>query len=397
MFDVIVVGAGMVGLSQALSLSQRGFQVALLEARPLMVEQELKTPTAKVVALNRASKIFLDQLGVWQKIASGPCAPYSTMTVWDNAGSGKITFSAAEFFEPDLGHIAQNSSIEAALLTALQKQQVVVYQTTATALRHYPHYAEIHTQTGAVLQAKLIVAADGAQSQLRSLCQIESDHEDYKQSALVTVVRGENPHKDTAYQCFASEGPLALLPRCDPSTVACVWTMDPSQAEALKSADKSVFERELTRVSEGVMGRLYERQAPRIVFPLYSHHAKRYFQGRCVLVGDAAHTLHPLAGQGVNLGFLDVFALTTLMEQTKQRQRDWGSEHMLQRYERARRTHNQMMIWAMRLFKQGFGRHNIPAIQYLRNVGLNWVDQHHTLKGLFAKAAWGMGAANNKS
>jgi len=389
---VIVVGAGMVGLACALALVQKGFQVVLLEAQselPVGMPSETDPFDTRVVAISRATENFLAQLGVWALIKQSRYCAYQHMRIWDQVADGLIQFSAMDFFEPDLGHIIEQRVIKSALWQALMQHPACSIKTGTkiTALQTDAQQSQLILQDGSVLSASLVIAADGAPSQIRNLCQIATTSWEYQQSAIVATVRGTRTHQATAYQRFSPDGPLALLPLADCHQSSIVWTTTPMEAKSLCALSASDFALALTREMDGVMGEMH-LMSERIIFPLRTHHAKQYAVARCVLVGDAAHTLHPLAGQGVNLGFLDIIALVAVLEKTKARGRDFGALMVLKRYERARKLHNQMMIVAMELFKRGFGS-RITIIQRLRNIGLNWVDNQKPLKQWFAKVALG--------
>lgn len=381
----------MVGLASALALAQQGFAVTLLEANPDFAPT-LPSPTCpfdtRVVAITRASQHFLDNCKVWEAINNTRSCAYQSIKVWDSEADGLIQFWADDFLEPDLGHIIEQWVITGALWKALQSYDITLKTgVTLKQLRQQTQTVEVILASGEPLSAQLVIGADGAESTLRALSDIDSRGWAYDQSAIVATVKGEKSHQYTAFQRFSSEGPLALLPLAQANTSSIVWTCPPAKAALLMQMEPAAFNQKLTQESEGVMGALHLDSAPKC-FALKTHHAKHYARSRCVLVGDAAHTLHPLAGQGVNLGFLDVAALVTQLIDAKKQGQDIGESALLKRYERQRRIHNQTMIWAMELFKRGFSS-KIPFIQHLRNQGLNWVDQSIPLKRIFANIALG--------
>jgi len=390
MKSIVIVGGGMVGLACAVALAQENFAVTLLEARSDF-SPALPTPDSpfdtRVVAITRASAHFLAHCGVWDTIVQTRASAYGLMKVWDSVMDGRITFDAAEFFEPDLGHIIEQSVITGALWQVLQSYSVIVKKgVTITTLQTVAAGVSLVLSDGEALEASLVIGADGAQSLLRTLCQIDTRGWDYDQSAIVATVKGTLSHEQTAFQRFMPEGPLALLPLSCPYHASIVWTCPPAKAQHLMDSEVALFEATLSQESEGVMGKM-TLVSDRHSFALKTHHAKNYAKSGCVLVGDAAHTLHPLAGQGVNLGFLDVAVLVTECI----RARDQGGidpQPFLSRYERQRRYHNQGMIWAMTFFKRSFGSTS-PVIQQLRNRGLQWVDNSALLKRCFANIALG--------
>ncbi len=387
-FDVMVVGAGIVGLSSALALANEGFEVAILEAQS-HPKQELPLSNAeydtKVVAITRASQHFLDQLGVWDTIDLTRSCAYQHMKVWDSVMDGLIEFSAVDFFEDDLGHIIEQSVIIGALWQALKvTPKITIFTGAKIESFSYQNEKAKLTFGDKSLTAKCVIGADGASSRMRDLCQISTTTWDYKQSAIVATVQGTLSHYHTAYQRFAADGPLALLPLAHSHMSSIVWTTTPQQAQELMQLNQCDFAKKLGHEMDSVMGEM-SLISQRFLFPLKTHHAKQYAVPGCVLVGDAAHTLHPLAGQGVNLGLMDVFALVETLTKNKTQ---IGEFNILKRYERQRKSHNQIMIWAMELFKQGFGS-QVHLVQRARNVGLNWVNGKPQLKHLFAKMALG--------
>lgn len=390
--NIVVVGAGMIGLAAALALAQQEFSVTLIEARPFTA-MDLPTVDSpfdtRVVAVSRASEKLLDNLGIWQTIQATRSLAYEHMMVWDNEADGKIHFSAVDFFEPNLGHIIEHKVIVGALWQALQNQPHVrtVFGTALRDIRNKENHIEVVLDSQETLRAALVIGADGAHSSVRKIMEIGTKGWHYGQSAIIATVKGAQSHQHTAFQRFSPEGPLALLPLAEKNHSSIVWTTTPVMAQKLCQMPIADFNVTLTREITGVMGEM-QLVGERVAIPLKTHHATCYATPRCVLIGDAAHTLHPLAGQGVNLGFMDVASLVKNLCEAKNKKRDVGALRILSRYERERKMHNQAMIWGMELFKRGFGSRQ-PAIQALRNYGLNWVDQKLALKQFFVKLAMG--------
>ncbi len=391
-FDVIVVGGGMVGLTCVLALAERGFKVALVEAQATK-PKPLPTPDLpfdnRVVAISRASEKLFRELNVFSIMQNTRSCAYQQMKVWDEAMDGSIHFCAMDYFEPDLGHIIEQQVILGALWQKLALHKGVTYFWGVTPVAQNPKEKSIVLTLSSKeeLEGQLVIAADGANSAMRRLCQVPSRGWDYQQKALVATVKGTRSHQNMAFQRFASDGSLALLPLADPYHSSIVWATTHANAQKLCQLEESAFNQTLTREIANVMGDL-ELTGARFTFELRTHHVKHYAASRCVFVGDAAHTLHPLAGQGVNLGLQDVVQLVNELRQAKEKSRDFGSERVLARYERRRKWHNQVMIWSMELFKRGFASQN-NVIQRIRNIGLQFVDQQKTLKQLFAKVAMG--------
>jgi len=389
-FDLMIVGAGIIGLSAALLFARNGFKVAIVEKRaslPLLQEGNPQAFEPKVVALTRASENLFRHLNVWQNIAQRSCA-YQRMIVWDKIMDGQIHFDAMDFFEPNLGHIVENRVIEQALLQALQQWNVRWF--LGTSVEQYEQQVsriDCTLSSQQKLTAKVIVAADGARSALKALCQIESKEWDYKQHAIVGTIKSQMPHGSTAYQRFAENGPIALLPLADPHYSSFVWSIDTKQLNTLNALSAEQFTQQLANEMSNVLGEL-TLASEKVTVPLRAHHAKKYVLERIALIGDAAHTVHPLAGQGANLGLLDVAQLGQVLLAVKEKGRDIGALAVLKRYERPRRFHNQWMIRAMGAFKCGFAS-DVAMVQNLRNIGLNQVDKMTWLKHQLVKFALG--------
>lgn len=387
--DVVVAGGGMVGATLALGLERDGFSVALIEARPPPLEWDLDGHDLRVSAITRASQRLLDRLGVWASIQSDRATPYQQMRVWDRGGFGEIHFDAADLAEPDLGHIVENRIIVRSLWRALADSQVEVI--TPAEIRTQECHAEgvsLMLSEDRALTAGLLVGADGARSQVRERAGIKSRSEDYEQQAVVATIRAELGNQATAWQRFMPDGPLALLPM-EKDLFSIVWSTTPEEATRLKGLDPEAFDIELTDVSEGRLGRL-SLLGERATFPLRLQHARQYVLPGLALIGDAAHVIHPLAGQGVNLGFLDAAALLDALHTGRESGRVPGALRTLRAYERARRGHNTATQLAMDGFKHLFGS-RFPGIALLRNAGLGVAGRIGPLRRQFERVALGEG------
>jgi len=399
-FDVIICGGGMVGLSLALALAPTGLRLALLDQQPL-VEAEAEAWTSspegvlppaavlaamsqprfdsRVSALTPASRKLLEKFGAWQALEQLRLCAYTDMRVWDADGTGAIHFAAPEVQAPCLGYIVENALVSAALQAVLAAvPNVTLYQPAAlVALETRPGQEGplqwLTLQSGEQLSCRLLIGADGGTSKVRSLAGFNTREWDYGHQALVTTVRTELPHQHTAWQRFMTTGPLALLPLQLPAAAAqhyssIVWSCVPELAAELLALDDAAFSRRLTRDFEARLGQVLE-VAPRQSFALVQKHASDYVHAGVALVGDAAHTIHPLAGQGVNLGFADVQSLAAVLSRAVARGEDFASAQVLSRYQRERKAANLGMMLVMEGFKRSFGSNSL-TLRWLRNSGL---------------------------
>jgi 2-octaprenylphenol hydroxylase len=384
---IAIVGGGMVGSALACALADAGFRVTLLEARAPQPRADWSDFDLRVSAITRASRRIFDNLGAWPAMAAERVTPYREMHVWDAGGRGEIHFDSAELGEAELGHIIENRVIAAALWQRAGELGVERrVPCTVAAMELHERGATLSLDDGSELAADLLVAADGANSSIRELAGIGLQVNDYRQQGLVATVKTPAGHHDTAWQRFLPEGPLALLP-LGPAHVSIVWTVSPEQAEELLSLDETEFNGRLTADSDGRLGNLAV-VGPRAAFPLIRRHAETYVGPGLALVGDAAHTIHPLAGQGVNLGLLDAAELADVLAAARVARRPLGALATLRRYERARRGDNLAMQRAMDGFKYLFG--DVPApLRLVRNLGLGLADRAGPIKREFARAAMG--------
>ena len=388
--EIVIAGAGVVGLTTAAVLAKQGYAVTVVDARTSSPGWQREHYDNRVVALTRASQHLLQQVGAWDGIALRRISPYTAMQVWDGQGSGAICFQAEEIGEPDLGHIVELSAIEAALLSVLQQQRTVQILRGKKVLSAEAGSDDstVTLDDGQILRAKLLIAADGAQSGLREQAGIGLREQDYDHHALVAQIHCEQPHQQTAWQRFTEHGPLALLPLADPQQCSIVWSQPPAQTEAMLALDDAAFSAALTRAFEARLGAL-RVQCPRLSFPLKMRHAERYLGARLLLLGDAAHTMHPLAGQGLNLSLADVAALQTVLGTAKNRQLDPGVHAVLRPFERARRADNTLMLAVVGGFRQLFARSELPAV-IARNLGMSMLNNHQYAKAWIARRALGL-------
>ncbi|HMT93601.1 UbiH/UbiF/VisC/COQ6 family ubiquinone biosynthesis hydroxylase [uncultured Thiothrix sp.] len=387
-YEIIIAGGGMVGAALACLLGQVGKQVAVLEAAVPPAFSVDDPFDNRVSALSRASQRLLEQAGAWDNVLKMRASPYEAMQVWDATGSGMIRFEAAEIGEPDLGHIVENRVLQLALLTTLKRYPSVEVLCPArlSGFELSQQQIQVHLTDGSCLSAQLLVGADGAQSVVRSLAELPYEVSDYAQKAVVCTVYTALPHLETAWQRFQTTGPVAFLPLPDPYACSIVWTLPADQADAALLWDEVRFQRELGQALDFRLGEIISI-GERAAFPLRGLHVQSYVCERVALLGDAAHTIHPLAGQGVNLGFKDAQALAELIVANESI--DYGSLKLLRRYERARRGDNLLTQKAMEGFSLLFGNTLAPW-QLLRNQGLTTVNHLSRLKYQLAKRAMGL-------
>lgn len=401
--DLVIVGAGMVGLALALALASSGRRICLLEQRDGEVDQWLDQLNARprqqydsrVSALNLASVELLEQLGAWSTIQSRyrACA-YRDMEVWDGEGSGRIHFSADALHEDCLGYIVENSVIQAGLLQQLSRHGnlqllsgVSLQQLSAPAT---DGSRTLTLSDGRRLSTTLVVGADGALSRTRQLSGLGATEWDYGHHALVTTITTEGEHGETCWQRFTEDGPLALLPLAggDRHKSSIVWSTSPEHARALMALSDEDFCRALGRASDLCLGAVLDT-AERQLIPLRQRHAHRYVEAGLALVGDAAHTIHPLAGQGVNLGFMDAGALADVIEAAWQRGESIADERVLRRYQRLRRAANLGMAATMESFRRLFAPQSAP-IRLLRSCGMKLMDRLEPVKQHLVMQAMGL-------
>ncbi|WP_437879449.1 2-octaprenyl-3-methyl-6-methoxy-1,4-benzoquinol hydroxylase [Pseudomonas sp. LRF_L74] len=390
--DLIIVGAGMVGSTLALALEQSGLEILVVDGGSLSLTPfDAEAPfEARVSALSIASQRILERVGAWPGIAARRSGPYAHMQVWDGSGTGHVHFSAASVHADTLGHIVENRVIQDALLERLHESSLgLIGGARLEQLRRSGDGWLLTLNDGRELRAPLLIAADGANSAVRRLAGCPTREWDYLHHAIVTSVRSEQAHRDTAWQRFTDDGPLAFLPLPgDGHWCSIVWSTVPEQAERLMALEESEFCVELTRAFESRLGAVTQTD-PRVCIPLRQRHAKRYVESGLALIGDAAHTIHPLAGQGVNLGFLDAAVLAEVLLHAHGRGEQIGNVRVLSRYERRRMPHNLAMMAAMEGFERLFQTDDL-ALRWLRNSGLNWVDGLAEAKVLFVRQALGL-------
>ena len=396
-FEIVIAGAGMTGLAAAALLSQcrqrERLRITVVDAgsRPLhSVEDPLDL---RVSAISTGSAALLESIGAWETIASTRACPYEAMRVWDENGvvesSTTLRFDAAEFAVKQLGFIVENLLVRHALLEVLEESEVafefdapirwVGYEGVRLALR---------LESGLEFAPDLVVAADGARSFIRESAGISTRDHEYRQVALVTHLMPAKPHRHTAWQRFLESGPLGMLPLAD-GRISVVWSTNEAQAEAAIAADDAELGQLLTEASDHALGELTVA-GPRGAFPLRARHAEHYVRPGLALVGDAAHAIHPLAGQGANLGLQDVAKLAEVVDTALAHGENPGDRPVLRRYERARKGENATMLHFMTGLNRLFATDSV-LLKELRLTGLRLFNYSGLIREPAVKVALGVG------
>jgi 2-octaprenylphenol hydroxylase len=392
-FDIVVVGGGMVGPCFA-ALAARDERLSAL--RVALIEPAAPVPPRpgevdlRVSALSRASQRILEAVDAWEPIAAQAC-PYSAMVVWDAASSpdaqDALAFSAAETGAPDLGHIVENLRVQWSLAASPRLRRLTRLNTALAGFEPGEESARLMLADGRRLRAALVVGADGGASPTRELAGIQRSGQPYSQAAVVAHLTSERPHAETAWQRFLPGGPIALLPLRD-GRVSIVWTTTPAAAASLVEASTEDFAARVGEACDHVLGGM-QLASGRASFPLALWHAREYCRPGLALVGDAAHTIHPLAGQGANLGLLDCACLVEVLSGALAAGEDWTGVRVLRRYERWRRSENALMMGVVDGLNRLFGTGN-PAMTSLRRFGLGLVAQQSLLRRALIEHALGV-------
>jgi len=393
--DIAIVGGGMVGLSAALALALAGLDVALVEAAQPPPWQAQR-PDLRVYALAPDTVAFLDALDVWSAIIGARAHAYRRMRVWDAAGGGELQFDADTFGRRELGWIVEHGLLVDRLWQAVVAAGVRLHcPARIIACDQDSDGVRLQLDDRSRLDATLAIAADGAESTLRDLAGIDVDRQDYGQRGLVAYVTTEHAHEDTAWQRFLPGGPLAFLPCGDLDAGAgrghrssIVWTVPDDDARRLLALDDTGFNTALTRGFDARLGHV-TLQSARAAFPLRRQLARDYVRGRVVAVGDAAHVVHPLAGQGVNLGLRDVATLRDAIVAARGARTDWSASDRLARWARTRKSENAVAAHAFDGINRMFGSDaTVPTL--LRGPLLGLAGRMQPLAHLLWRRASGL-------
>ena len=390
-YDVLIVGAGMVGSAIACGLAQAGLKIGIIDNFAPPDYEEGAHPHIRVSAISFASEQLLRNIGAWKYIETMRTCPYRRLAVNelpaknglgaklpDISNWARTEFSAEEVGKSHLGHIIENDLIQLGLHKAMSEYDSITLHCPEK-ISDWTLYAEENTvqlESGKRLSANLLIGADGAQSQVRIQAGIGQYREQYEQQAFVCTVSYKGSQQDITWQAFTPHGPIAFLPLADSGEThyaSLVWYDHPEQVAQLKTMSEAELLRHFQQHYPDALPPL-ENIVERGFFPLYKSHAKRYVSKGIALAGDAAHTINPLAGQGVNLGFMDAAVLIETLAQASMEGQDIASNAVLQKYEKARRMENQTMMSLMDMFYYGFSNDHLP-LRVMRNVGLGLANR----------------------
>ncbi|WP_049596771.1 3-demethoxyubiquinol 3-hydroxylase [Yersinia nurmii] len=386
-YDVVVVGGGMVGAAAALGLAQSGWSVALLEHEAPPAFDSQSVPDLRISAIGCTSVGLLKQLDVWQRVQEMRYAPYRRLETWEMPGS-KVVFDAVSLSLPELGFMVENRVLQLALWQQIDEcaNLTLLCPSRLQSMVRVEQHWQLTLDTQEQLQARLVVGADGANSLVRRLAGIGTSGWQYRQSCMLITVDTGAPPQDVTWQQFFPSGPRAFLPLFD-NWASLVWYDSPQRIRQLQSMPLAQLNQEIAAAFPERLGRVNAIATGS--FPLTRRHAQRYVQSGLVLLGDAAHTINPLAGQGVNLGYRDVDALLDVMNEARELAEPWDSETVLLRYQRKRRTDNLMMQSGMDLFYTAFSN-DLPPVRMVRNLALIAAQRAGRLKEHALKYALGL-------
>ena len=389
-YDVVIVGAGISGCSLAALLAKNtSLSIALLDAKTPQVDWQDDAISARVSAINHGATALFKQLGVWDDIITRRAAAYTHMSVFDEQTVGQVEFDCAEVGSRYLGHIIENDLILQVLQQHLQQTQVdCLWPVTLNKYELEGDKVLLSSAEGDIYQTPLVLAADGAKSWVRQAANFSLQQAPYQQTAIVTTVQTTEPHQFTARQCFLSSGPLAFLPLQNHYQHSIVWSCEIEKANRLLMMSDHEFAHALQQSFDFGLGEVTQVNK-RYAFPLLMRHVDNYMQPHCALLGDAAHTIHPLAGQGLNISLQDVQCLAELIAKAVSKQQCYYSERLLKKYARTRKAENTITVKAMGGFKKLFANQD-AAVLVARSQGLRLVNRFSFIKNVFIKHAMGL-------
>lgn len=389
-YDIIIVGGGMTGLALACMLAQKtSLTIAVLESQSHSSSWSASHYHHRVSAIALSSQRILRSLRVWDDISRQRVSPFRQILVWDAAGHGEIRFNSNEIAEPLLGHIIENNLIQSVLEAKVRQYSNVeiIAPVKLEKLIENENGIELIADDERVYKTRLAVAADGANSWLRKQAKINIKKFDYQQDAIVAAVHTALPHHETASQVFLATGPLAFLPLQEECTSSIVWSLPVNKANELMAMEAQDFQQALAQAFEYRLGDILKIEQ-RHVFPLSRQNTEEYVKPGIALIGDAAHTVHPLAGQGINIGLLDAASLADVLCDAIKNNRDFASYTNLRRYERWRKADNLTMLAGVDMIKNLFASEK-KSIQTMRSLGLNATHRMKWIKNCFARHAVG--------
>ena len=375
-FDCAVIGGGMVGAASALAMAELGLKVAIIERSPPTTYSPEQAFDLRVSAISLASEQLLKQLGAWQQLQQWRICPYKRLAVWEEA-TAYTEFNAKDIAQSHLGHIVENRLIQLSLWQEIEKHKnIELFCPESLVDIEQSVDSAVLTLSSFVIKTHLVVAADGANSQVRKLANIGTTGWDYAQSAMLINVKTDISQQDITWQQYFQTGPVAMLPMLG-KNASLVWYHNKDEIKRLSSLSNTSLEREIQQCFPTKLGEVeVVAKAP---FPLTRRHANQYVKGRVVLLGDAAHTINPMAGQGVNLGFKDVKALQHVLAEAMGNGESWHSPLVLNKYEKKRRNDNLLMMSTMDALYLSFG-HQSSVIKFARNMALSLVNKAPAIK-----------------
>ncbi|GAB5380872.1 MAG: FAD-dependent 2-octaprenylphenol hydroxylase [Aliiglaciecola sp.] len=378
-YDLVIVGAGMIGLTAALALKDSGLSVAVVDSQEYPIPSFDK-PELRVSAINLASEQIFENLGAWQGVASRRMQAYQNMHVWEQDSFARIEFNHQDIQRNHLGTIVENEVVRQALLDQVKEQADIdlICPVAITSIAFGQSECFISLSNEQTFTAKLVIGADGANSYVRRVANLPFTFWDYDHIAIVATIETELEHNNTARQAFTQDGPLAFLPLYEPNLCSIVWSQKVEKAEQLLALDESAFNQAINVAIDGKLG-VCKLASPRVSYPLKMRYCRQWLANRVMIIGDAAHTIHPLAGQGANLGIADAAALAQTLIEVKNKGKDIGDVKYLRTLERWRKAEAMKMIATMEGFKRLFDGAN-PVQKLVRGLGVSVTNQIAPLK-----------------